>query len=251
MFYRKQQELRDITKEVELVFPINNPSDFYCQLSESVTTLHALMKKMNAVYAGDYNSVRFHLSCPEITIYFFTDDSRKPVVRPQKNMACVIKYFGGWYRGQLVAKVGNEFEVLCVDYGYRQVMPISLIKEMDGKFLGLPPQAFKCALHILPYCNAWSREGKLRFLEATMERKTAIFSLLEEQDGCLQKYSVHLSKMVSNGSVVSINSLFASVGGLLCLRTSFYHEHLAGEDPYEPCEQVKITYKFSHFFCTS
>lgn len=241
MFYRKQQELRDITKEVELVFPINNPSDFYCQLSESVTTLHALMKKLNAFYAGDKNTVRFHLCCPKINVYLFTDDSRKPVVRPQKNMACVIKYFGGWYRGQLVAKVGNEFEVLCVDYGYRQVMPISLIKKIDGKFVGLPPQAIKCALHILPYCNAWSPEGKLRFLEATMGRQKATFSLLEKQDGYWQKYSVHLSKMVPNGSVVSINSLFANIGGLLCLQTLFHHEQLAGEDPYEPCEQVKIT----------
>ena len=53
-----------------------------------------------------------------------------------------------WYRG-IIKQVpgGNRYEVQAVDYGHREVLPVSEIKELVTKFHHLPVIGLHCGLH--------------------------------------------------------------------------------------------------------
>jgi len=56
---------------------------------------------------------------------------------------------GKWYRGQILdaANSANEFEILFIDYGNKERVGLTHIKDIAEEFLCLPSQAYSCELY--------------------------------------------------------------------------------------------------------
>lgn len=124
---------------------IESPSDFWCHLVQSSGHLKMLMHDMQMYY----------------------DDS---VFVPFRDTACVACHPDNrmWYRAFVIRKHETpHVDVLFVDYGQTETVPVYDLRRICPEFLTLPGQAFRCSLLNLTDPTAtvsqWTDEAIARF----------------------------------------------------------------------------------------
>ena len=133
---------------------INSPSNFWCQLKDSVEELHSLTEKIEPFYEnlGENDLRLFCLQVGDICCAKFTDDDK-------------------WYRSQVTEVCSNgQGCVRSVDYFKQEILTLDRIKKLEAEFAVLPVQTINCGLgDIEPphkyYGEEWSSEAVGRFKE--------------------------------------------------------------------------------------
>ena len=123
---------------------INTPKDFWIQILDNGPELDDMMNKLHEFYS----------SLP-------ADKDLLP--DPDFGKACVALYHEdeSWYRARIVGLNSGVAEVLFVDYGNAEKVPLNLIKKVKQEFLQLPAQAVQCQLKgVAPIGSSWTGAEK-------------------------------------------------------------------------------------------
>ena len=147
-----------VGQELELVFSTGlNPSNFSCQLHANTKLLETLMADIECTASDMSEDPPPSLLPGELILAQFSTDQK-------------------WYRAQVVSfdptasgSVGSA-EVLFVDYGNCERVPLMNIRSLPSDFLTLPKQSITCSLSgvkpSLEGDSKWRQEalGKLKEL---------------------------------------------------------------------------------------
>ncbi|XP_059837816.1 tudor domain-containing 6 [Hypanus sabinus] len=169
----KQEYLKvGSTVDVQVSF-IDEPGDFWCQMTKNTHELKMLMSKIQEYYNTH-------------------DDQFQP-----DQSACIVKYpeDGRWYRALILGKmVLMEVDVLYIDYGNRERVSISDLRAIRPEFLLLKGQAFRCSLYNIiqpmgPDPFMWNEDSIAAFhefidnaLSLYMELKCTVYALTIVED---------------------------------------------------------------------
>ncbi|XP_072107396.1 tudor domain-containing protein 6-like [Mobula birostris] len=169
----KQEYLKvGSTVDVQVSF-IDEPGDFWCQMTKNAHELKMLMSKIQEYYNTH-------------------DDQFQP-----DQSACIVKYSedGRWYRALILGKVVlMEVDVLYIDYGNRERVSISDLRTIRPEFLLLKGQAFRCSLYNIiqpmgPDPFIWNEDSIAAFhefidnaLSLYMELKCTVYALTIVED---------------------------------------------------------------------
>ncbi|XP_052666291.1 tudor domain-containing protein 6 [Harpia harpyja] len=147
---------------------VENPSNFWCQLSRNCHDLNVLMAEIQE----------------------YCKNSSHPHAWP--NSVCLAQYSEDekWYRALIISEVpsAEKVEVIYVDYGNREMVSLTNLRSTSERFLRLEAQAFRCSLYNLIQPNgqdpfAWDEEAIQAFQEfvdtssSHFELKCTIFAL--------------------------------------------------------------------------
>lgn len=146
---------------------VENPSNFWCQLSRNCHDLNVLMAEIQE----------------------YCKNSSHPPAWP--NAVCLAQYSEDekWYRALIISEVpsAEKVEVIYVDYGNREMVSLTNLRSTNERFLRLEAQAFRCSLYNLIQPNgqdpfAWDEEAIQAFQEfvdtsSDFELKCTIFAL--------------------------------------------------------------------------
>uniref|UniRef100_A0A663EHQ9 Tudor domain containing 6 n=1 Tax=Aquila chrysaetos chrysaetos TaxID=223781 RepID=A0A663EHQ9_AQUCH len=164
--YRGQLEVGSTVNVV--VSYVENPSNFWCQLSRNCHDLNVLMAEIQE----------------------YCKNSSHPHAWP--NSVCLAQYSEDekWYRALIISEVpsAEKVEVIYVDYGNREMVSLTNLRSTNEHFLRLEAQAFRCSLYNLIQPNgqdpfAWDEEAIQAFQEfvdtssSHSELKCTIFAL--------------------------------------------------------------------------
>ncbi len=121
---------------------VNSPMDFYCHTEQSQSKLEPLMSDMFDYY-----------QCLKL--------NEGVISQPQKGHLCIAPYEddGGWYRATITAMRDTEARVQFADYGNKQVVPISKLKQIKPEYMKLPAQAIKCSLDGIEQPSQWNQKA--------------------------------------------------------------------------------------------
>ena len=128
-----------------------DPETFYIQLQSESEVLQCLVEKLAESYVS-----------------LAEDDFVVP--SPVEGMVCCAQFSADqqWYRALVVKVAGIDCEVLFVDYGNRETVPLSRVKELKTDLVALPAQAVLCSLvGVKPSGKGWSEEA-VRMLDEVM-----------------------------------------------------------------------------------
>ncbi|XP_048387280.2 tudor domain-containing protein 6-like [Stegostoma tigrinum] len=164
----KQEYLKvGSTVDVQVSY-IDEPGDFWCQMTKNTHELKILMSKIQEYYNTH-------------------EDSFQP-----GQSACIVRYSedGKWYRALILGKVtAMEVDVLYIDYGNRERVPISELRLIKPEFLLFKGQAFRCSLYNIiqpmgPDPFMWNEDSIAAFqefidnaLSLYMELKCTVYAL--------------------------------------------------------------------------
>ena len=184
------------TREAVVVTNVDSPSDFYCQILSHSSNLDKLMNDLREYYEA-------------------LDDVADTITLPQAGMMCCGQYTEdeGWYRALILASdiANRQVEVLYVDYGNTESLPISRIKELKLQFESLPQQAVSCCLYgVKPNVPSWSERAIKEFEDAIVD-KELVFKVVTQLES--HRYGVILVETVG-GEEYSINKLLVQKGRL-------------------------------------
>ncbi|KAM9016499.1 tudor domain-containing protein 6 isoform 1-T1 [Ara ararauna] len=147
---------------------VENPGYFWCQLSRNCQNLKLLMSEIQE----------------------YCENSSHPHAWP--NSRCLAQYSEDekWYRALIISEVpsAEKVEVIHVDYGNRELVPLANLRSIHKRFLNLEAQAFRCSLYNLIQPNgqdpfAWDEAAIRAFQEFVdtssphLELKCTIFAL--------------------------------------------------------------------------
>ncbi|XP_032299470.1 tudor domain-containing protein 6 isoform X2 [Coturnix japonica] len=102
----------------------------------------------------------------------YCESSSRPHTWPQS--VCLAQYSEDkrWYRALIISDVtaAEEVEVMYVDYGNRELVPLTSLRPINERFLELKAQAFRCSLYNLIQPNGrdpfvWDEAAVLAFQE--------------------------------------------------------------------------------------
>ncbi|GCB66152.1 hypothetical protein scyTo_0004916 [Scyliorhinus torazame] len=164
----KQEYLKvGSTVDVQVSY-IDEPGDFWCQMTKNTHELKILMSKIQEYY-------NIH------------EDNFQP-----GQSACIVRYSedGKWYRALILGKVNvTEVDVLYIDYGNRERVPMSELRLIKPEFLLFKGQAFRCSLYNIiqpmgPDPFMWNEDSIAAFqefidnaLSLYMELKCTVYAL--------------------------------------------------------------------------
>ncbi|GIX89754.1 hypothetical protein CDAR_245581 [Caerostris darwini] len=114
---------------------VNTPHDFFIQLATCEDSLNELSSELSEI-------------C----------DSASSIQNPNIGYACCAKFSedNNWYRAEIVSLQETMANVIFVDYGNTDFVPINSLKYLNEKFLGIPPYAISCKLNgIVSTCEQW------------------------------------------------------------------------------------------------
>ncbi|XP_041043360.1 tudor domain-containing protein 6-like [Carcharodon carcharias] len=164
----KQEYLKvGSTVDVQVSY-IDEPGDFWCQMTKNTHELKILMSKIQE--------------------YYNTHEDNFQPGQP----ACIVRYSedGKWYRALILGKVtAMEVDVLYIDYGNRERVPISDLRLIKPEFLLFKGQAFRCSLYNIiqpmgPDPFMWNEDSIAAFqefidnaLSLYMELKCTVYAL--------------------------------------------------------------------------
>ena len=150
-----------VGQELELVFSTGlNPSNFSCQLHANTKLLETLMADIECTASDMSEDPLPSLSPGELILAQFSTDQK-------------------WYRAQVVSfdptasgNVGST-EVLFVDYGNCERVPLMNTRRLPSGFLTLPKQSITCSLFgvkpSLEEDSKWRQEALGKLKELAME----------------------------------------------------------------------------------
>lgn len=153
MVYNYPESGDDFVHNVSLI-STSSPSEFWCQLIDSMSELKTLSDKIELFYQSlGENDLRFLcLQVGDTCCAQFTDDNKW--CRSQVNKVCS----------------DGQVSVRSVDYVKQETLTLDRIKKLDPSFAVLPVQALCCSLAgIEPphkyYEEDWSSDAVVRFQE--------------------------------------------------------------------------------------
>ena len=182
------------SSEAVILTNAESPSDFYCQLLKHSSDLDKLMDDLSKYYDG-------------------ISDVDDTITLPQAGMLCCGCYTedDGWYRALILASdiASRQVEVLYVDYGNIEQLPIARIKELKPQFASLPQQAIPCCLYgVSPSAASWTDKAIEEFQNAIVDKELVIKVVSHNES---QRYSVSLMETVGEEEY-SINKLLVQKG---------------------------------------
>lgn len=157
-------------------------SKFYVQLSKSGDSLSELMNKIHEYYSN-------------------LTETQDTLESPQVGMFCIANFSedNGWYRAKVVAVHSDSLEVLYIDYGNSEVIPLARAKALKPEFSSLPSQALHCALSGVAAVGG--DETSSNFLQL-VEDPEMPFDL---EVVAMKPNSVHEVMLINKESGVSVN----------------------------------------------
>ncbi|XP_063757870.1 tudor domain-containing 6 isoform X2 [Eleginops maclovinus] len=220
---------------------IRGPNDFWCQMVQNAGHLKVLMNDIQAHYSGTE-------------------------FQPLEEAACVARHPGNgmWYRALVIHKHETpDVDVLFVDYGTRETVPLHDLRRISPQFLVLKGQAFRCSLLNPLYptsaTNDWNAEAVARF-NSFVETSASNFVILK-----CTIYAVMYGEQKVLCNIVDLETPFESIctsmvnlvksappkksaSPSFCLDTYYYstHDVKTGTE-----EQVTVTSvnNVSQFYC--
>lgn len=150
-------ELQAETTEVVLVTEVNNPLRVFCQLKVFSQELKKLTERITQHYD---RTVGFGFARSE-----------------NLGAPCASKGADGkWYRSVLlqVTSTNNVAEVLHVDYGKKQFVPVDHVRALDPKFFRMPVVTYVCSLHGLIDQGVGWTVSQIDYLKSLLLNRTVI-----------------------------------------------------------------------------
>ncbi|NXP15606.1 TDRD1 protein, partial [Thinocorus orbignyianus] len=123
---------------------VQNPEDFFCQQIQYACQLAELQVSLNE-HCDKYPShPAFHPAVGNVCCAQFTEDNL-------------------WYRAAVLDYVSEDTVLVgYIDYGNREVLPLTKLRPMISRLTDLPAQAIKCTLAgIKPPLGAWTSKTTL------------------------------------------------------------------------------------------
>ena len=131
---------------------IESPNNFSCQLMDYSSAIDFLISQMCQHYQNSETSI----------------DPVKPVIGAF--CAALFSQDHQWYRAKIIKVFADQqVEVIFVDYGNSEVVPLSATRELTSEFLSLPNQAVQCTLDGLPPELASNSEVAATFTEICLD----------------------------------------------------------------------------------
>jgi len=149
-----------------------SPDNFTCQLSDSRKHLQTLMDELK----------EYITSC--------ASEPSLLSLKPGEPILAQHSATEEWHRAEvmIVDEKGDEVEVLFVDLGTSENVPLSNIhKLVPSRFLELPRQALICGLSgIKPISGEWSTEARQKFKDLATPGDVVIATVVSDCEGFVE-----------------------------------------------------------------
>uniref|UniRef100_A0A8C5Q4P6 Tudor domain containing 1 n=1 Tax=Leptobrachium leishanense TaxID=445787 RepID=A0A8C5Q4P6_9ANUR len=184
----KSSDIKEDVVFEGIVVDFSNPCHFYSQAysKQSVESLLKLSTNLNKIYRNPENLKKGYV--------------------PAIGEVCVAKYSRDqhWYRVMVQnIEVGmRTAQVLYLDYGNQEAVPLDDLQQMHQDLELFPPTALKCSLAniMAPSCG-WSPECLVEVRKLLLEQQLS-FTVVYVEEDIMPSYAVNIS-IVSSGVNVS------------------------------------------------
>nr|XP_021151157.1 tudor domain-containing protein 1 isoform X1 [Columba livia] len=118
---------------------IENPENFFCQQTHNARQLAELQVSLNEHCGKFPSSSAFHPAAGNVCCAQFTEDNL-------------------WYRAVVTEYVSEDSVLVSyIDYGNYEVLPLTRLRPVIPRLMGLPAQAIRCALAgVKPSLGTWT-----------------------------------------------------------------------------------------------
>lgn len=172
---------------------IMNPGHFYIILPWGNKSIDILSKE-RASEDGQENSQEEHEETLEDLLHSMSEHYSKKNfsdrdllhLAPGELVASRFSLDGQWYRAKVLDTDEDRVQVFYVDFGNREWVPETTIRQMEPEFLHLPFQAIESfLLDVEPVGQQWSKEARQTFREL-VDGKTLVAHVKQRSwNGCL------------------------------------------------------------------
>ncbi len=132
-----------------------SPSKFWCQASLAEDQLAEFSGAISEDYAklGEGVLMLRSPSAGDVCCALYSEDEN-------------------WYRAQIMQVQNNSAQVLFIDYGNTETVPLASLRKLKEEYTKLPCQAMHCSLaHITPKGNGWNPTAIAQFTQLTEEKE--------------------------------------------------------------------------------
>ncbi|XP_023213664.1 uncharacterized protein LOC111616493 [Centruroides sculpturatus] len=149
-----------------LISYVESPYKFWCQLLDDSEKLDEITNSITTYYNE------------------LSDDSEN-LTQFQINTLCIAKYTvdNEWYRAVIKSCDADQAEVMFIDYGNSDIVPLSQIKVITEDLSNIPAQAVECSLHEIP--PSLSEDEQKKFVDFTSENEIKMIINKCNADGTL------------------------------------------------------------------
>lgn len=143
-----------------IVLEWKSEQSFSCQFSDSVSDLETLSNNIYSLYSSAGAPPKVASAQPgDFACCRFTEDD-------------------SWYRARVMSKCGSNvgsFEVLYLDYGNREMLHVSRMRELVDQICQLPAQSIECFAAMVPRgVTPSDKELSVKILQQTGERSYSV-----------------------------------------------------------------------------
>lgn len=186
-------------KQIAVPFPVLRPGSihrcivlewksnqsFSCQFSDSISDLETLSNDIYSLYSSTRAPPKVSSAQPgDFTCAQFTEDD-------------------SWYRARVTSKCGSHagsFEVLYLDYGNREMLHVSRMRELVDQVCQLPAQSIECFAATVPHgVSPADKEVFVKILQQSGERSYSVEIVQQDkEEGLGDQREVAFSFAVDN-----------------------------------------------------
>ena len=127
---------------------VDSPAVFYVQPAQSGRQMETLSDEMQEYYNNQVLSKNIKPATPlrgQFLVALYSEDQF-------------------WYRAMVEKVKGSEVEVLFIDYGNFETVPLSNTRPLEERFTSLPSQAIQCRVNGIQHAShEWSQDDKETF----------------------------------------------------------------------------------------
>ncbi|XP_047657291.1 tudor domain-containing 6 isoform X2 [Tachysurus fulvidraco] len=184
------ESLSPNTDYVAVVQHVDSPTKFWIQTQKYAAEFELLMHGLTELYSNHTRA---------------TGLIREPV----PGLLCVAKAEDGvFYRATICEVVEMKAEVFFLDYGNKEWVEITSLRELPHRYQNIPALAIKCALYgIQPRSKEWDLNATLFFAKAVVDKALDVHVVAKSQDTHL----VQVTDSVSCGGK-DVSKLLCSEG---------------------------------------
>ena len=148
-----------------------SPDNFSCQVVESSKHLQTLMDEVKDYITScgsEPSLVNLKLEEPILALHSATEE---------------------WHRAEVMSldEKADVVEVLFVDLGTSENVPLSKVHKLPSRFLELPRQALICGLGgVKPISGAWSIEATQKFQDLVTSGDVVIATVVSDCEGFVE-----------------------------------------------------------------
>ncbi|MCJ8743490.1 hypothetical protein PDJAM_G00094650 [Pangasius djambal] len=159
------ESLSPNTEHVAVVQHVDSPSKFWIQTQKHAAEFDLLMNGLTELYSDQTRT---------------SGGIRKPVA----GLLCVAKAQDDvFYRATVCEVIESKADVFFLDYGNKELVDCSNLRELPLRYQNLPALAIKCALHgIQPRSEEWDLNATLFFAKAVVDKVLDVRILAKSQD---------------------------------------------------------------------